>query len=376
MTPSATEIAKRSPQKPGLDLRDPGLAICLSGGGYRALLFHLGALRRLNEVGLLKAASRISSVSGGSIVAAALAIRWDELRFDDAGRAVNFDIVEDSAFSLAAKTLDWRCAAVGVLPGTTGAARLARVLADALGETTLADLPEGSPRFTFNTTNMQTGNLIRWSREYAADYAIGRIERPAVPVATIVAASAAFPPWLSPLRLRDAGQWLSHADGSAVADPPRTLWLTDGGVYDNLGIETAKSFTTVLVSDAGAAFDAGRRIRSGILSQSLRTAFLLNDHVGRLRRRQLVTELTSGMRRGAIWPIGTPLSAYPASRVLECPRDRVSELASTPTRLRRLPESYRYRLANWGYAATDAALHSYVDPDLPQPADFPYPGGV
>ena len=31
-----------------------GTALCLSGGGYRAMLFHLGALWRLNDFGYLK----------------------------------------------------------------------------------------------------------------------------------------------------------------------------------------------------------------------------------------------------------------------------------------------------------------------------------
>ena len=48
------------------------LALCLSGGGYRAALFHLGAVRRLNEVGLLAQFDAIASVSGGSILAAHL----------------------------------------------------------------------------------------------------------------------------------------------------------------------------------------------------------------------------------------------------------------------------------------------------------------
>src|SRR5438105_1009666 len=52
-----------------------GMALCLSGGGFRAALFHLGALRRLNEVGILSQISTFSSVSGGSILAAHLASR-------------------------------------------------------------------------------------------------------------------------------------------------------------------------------------------------------------------------------------------------------------------------------------------------------------
>ena len=49
------------------------IALCLSGGGYRAALFHLGAVRRLNELGVLSKISTIVSVSGGSILAAHLA---------------------------------------------------------------------------------------------------------------------------------------------------------------------------------------------------------------------------------------------------------------------------------------------------------------
>jgi len=51
----------------------PGIALCLSGGGYRAMIFHLGTLLSLNELGFLKKLARVSSVSGGSITAGVLA---------------------------------------------------------------------------------------------------------------------------------------------------------------------------------------------------------------------------------------------------------------------------------------------------------------
>ena len=53
--------------------RKPGFALALSGGGYRAALFHLGFLRRMNEIDLLRQVDAISSVSGGSIINAILA---------------------------------------------------------------------------------------------------------------------------------------------------------------------------------------------------------------------------------------------------------------------------------------------------------------
>jgi hypothetical protein len=50
-------------------------ALWLSGGGFRAALFHLGALTRLNELGLLARTGTVGAVAGGSIVAALLATR-------------------------------------------------------------------------------------------------------------------------------------------------------------------------------------------------------------------------------------------------------------------------------------------------------------
>ncbi|HEX9415372.1 MAG TPA: patatin-like phospholipase family protein, partial [Gaiellaceae bacterium] len=58
------------------DRAEPGIALCLSGGGYRAMLFHLGALWRLNEAGYLPKLDRVSSVSGGSMTNGALALSW------------------------------------------------------------------------------------------------------------------------------------------------------------------------------------------------------------------------------------------------------------------------------------------------------------
>ena len=63
---------------------EPGIALCLSGGGYRAMIFHLGVLWRLYEAASLKSLKRISSVSGGSITSAALALAWSKLSFDPA----------------------------------------------------------------------------------------------------------------------------------------------------------------------------------------------------------------------------------------------------------------------------------------------------
>ena len=60
------------PPAKGEDGPKPGIGIALSGGGYRAMLFHLGFIWRMHDAGILAKADRIASVSGGSITAAAL----------------------------------------------------------------------------------------------------------------------------------------------------------------------------------------------------------------------------------------------------------------------------------------------------------------
>jgi NTE family protein len=84
--------------------REPeaGIGICLSGGGYRAMLYHVGALWRLNEVGLLTKAARISSVSGGSITAAWLARVWAEQKWP------KDSIIPEEDFRITFAGFSWR----------------------------------------------------------------------------------------------------------------------------------------------------------------------------------------------------------------------------------------------------------------------------
>src|SRR5215471_6123345 len=83
-TPSTSpvEFIETDPQDLGLS---EGIALCLSGGGYRAMLFHAGSLWRLNEPGYLSRIDRFSSVSGGSITSGVLASNWSKLDFDGQG---------------------------------------------------------------------------------------------------------------------------------------------------------------------------------------------------------------------------------------------------------------------------------------------------
>jgi NTE family protein len=356
---------------------EQGVALCLSGGGGRAMLFHAGALLRLNELGLLAQLDRVSSVSGGSITAGALAVAWADLDFDDARRATNLTtLVVDPLRALARQRVDVAAFLRGLLPGTSPARELARVLDHALYHgARLADLPDDPPRFVFNAANLASGVLWRFSKPYMRDYRVGEVRDPDLALSIAVAASAAFPPFFSPLRL--AVDPTSYTPGSgSLTDPryQREPALADGGVYDNLGLETAwKRYRTILVSDGGGHLGDDPRPPGDLLRQPVRVMQAIDGQVRALRKRLLIDGYRSGLRDGAYWGIRSNIADYHVADALPCPADATQLLADEPTRLTRMPRRTQERLINWGYAVTDAALRAHVRREASAPGGFPYP---
>jgi NTE family protein len=380
MAPDGVAVAGEQAEDPGRAPAD-GTALCLSGGGYRAMLFHVGALWRLNEVGYLPQLRWVSSVSGGSITAGVLGAGWRDLRFDDHGVATRFDdVLVKPVRRLAATTIDVGAVLGGLLPRSTAGERVAGVYDRLLFHgRTLQDLPadDDGPRFVLNATNLQSGALWRFSRPYMADYRVGRVDHPTVPLATAVAASSAFPPMLSPVVLQvDETAYRPDSRGLPLHGRPytTTVHLSDGGVYDNLGLETAwKRYRTVLVSDGGGQLKPARRPARTWGRHMVRVLKVVDNQVRSLRKRHLIGAFERGEREGAYWGIGTDIADYRLPDALPCPVSTTTALALTPTRLRALPSRRQEALINWGYAVCDAALRRRVDRSIPAPAGFPYP---
>lgn len=365
------------------DAPEDGEALCLSGGGYRAMLFHLGVLWRLEQAGILSRVKRVSSVSGGSITAARLAMCWHRVQPGTPG-ALNrlIEQVVVPVRALAGRTLDADAIVGGIfLPGSIGD-RVAAAYRKALfGDATLQDLPD-APRFVINATNVQSGVLWRFSKPYMGDWRVGRVPHPDLSLATAVAASSAFPPVLSPIEIDLAPGAITPDKTADLQRPPFTtqVVLTDGGVYDNMGLETAwKRYRTLFVSDGGARLNSEEEPKTDWPRHAYRVLDVIDNQVRALRKRAIVAAFRAGAdapggRDGAYWGIGTPFERY-AGRApgLACPPAAVAELAGVPTRLKRLDDRTQDRLINWGYAICDAAVRSHVDPTLSQPTAFPYP---
>ena len=357
---------------------DEDLGLCLSGGGYRAMLFHLGALRRLNDAKLLARLNRLSSVSGGSITAAILGLRWGRLGWRD-GVATNFDeFVLSPVRELARHTIDVSSVIEGFAPFTSVGRRVAHAYREHLfGDATLQSLPNSSgPHFVICATNLESGVLFRFSRRYVADWRVGMISAPEISLADAVAASSAFPPVLSPfvIDLRKAA-WKTVAGNELTTPEYRgKIELSDGGVYDNLGLETVwKRCRTVLVSDGGGHMANDPDPPHDWPRQMMRVLDVIDNQVRDLRKRQTIASYKLGLRSGTYWGIRGDITDYGLSDPLPCPHAQTLALAATPTRLKKLPDLTQERLINWGYAITDAALRQHLDPTIPPATAFPYP---
>jgi NTE family protein len=359
----------------------PGMALCLSGGGYRAMLFHLGALWRLNQLGLMKSLVRVSSVSGGSITAGMLGFAWNRLQFDNNNTATNLEeLVINPIRRLADVTIDEGAIFKGILlPRKTIGDEIADAYRQHLfGDATLQDLPADSegPRFVIDATNVQTKVLWLFSKPFMGDYRVGLIRNPRLDLAIAVGASSAFPPFLSPVVLKlNPADFDPSTKGDLQFEPYTSeVVLTDGGVYDNLGLETAwKGYETILVSDGGGGSSDEPRPKREWLEHVYRVLNLLDSQVRSLRKRQIIGSYQLGLRKGTYWGIRTNIADYKLATAMSCAFDKTLLLANTPTRLKKLDNPLQERIINWGYAVCDAAIRTHVNQDLPQLNGFPYP---
>lgn len=362
----------------------PGIALCLSGGGYRAMLFHVGAVWRLCQLGYLEKLSRVSSVSGGSITAGVLGLGWRALRASSFSETALRDLVVSPIRALARETIDVDSVLTGLLtPGSISDRVTSAYREHLFSHRTLQDLPadDEGPRFVINATNVQSGALFRFSRPYAADYHVGEVRNPSIELAVAVAASSAFPPVLSPCTLTlPPGAFVPFEKSKLIAPPYTTkVVLTDGGVYDNLGLETAwKRYQTILVSDGGGKMAPDPSPAENWASHAYRVLDLIDNQVRSLRKRQLIEsfELPStdvSHRAGTYWGIWTDIERYGLSDATVCSLDRTRELAAVSTRLRRLDDVLQERLINWGFAVCDAAMRKHVVTGGTPPSELPYP---
>lgn len=219
------------------------LGLALSGGGFRAAAFHLGVFRKLEALGLLWKVDLLTCVSGGSIAGGFLALNWGK---DDA-----LDRLEDY---LKTKSIAVSSVLGGIFnPFETRLEKLADTYDKHLFHGAKLEDLSGGPRIYFNATNLATGNMFFFvagenKPTELGEWQLGQNAGGTFPLSHAVAASSAFPPVFPPLRI-DQDQFDGDVD---------FVTLTDGGVYDNLGVNPVfrkrNALDFVIVSDAGKPF--------------------------------------------------------------------------------------------------------------------------
>lgn len=249
------------------------VTLALSGGGSRAIAFHLGCLRALHDRGLLEKVKVLSTVSGGSVIGACFAywaVEFEE--FDrrivnilrkgfnrSIARSVFFsretpkivativcNAIPTIGFGTARITLrmlrsitglptiaieNWLALLSRSLPiwGSLTTAFESSLKRTVFGNATLTQVKRQGLETIINTCDLKTGTAFRFGSNSSGGWRYGRVTDTDVPVAKAVAASAAFPLLLPPLIEK------FNFERAGIVSTQKVS-LTDGGVLENLGV--------------------------------------------------------------------------------------------------------------------------------------------
>jgi NTE family protein len=367
------------------DKKRSGIALCLSGGGFRASLFHLGALRRLNELGVLARLAALSSVSGGSIFSAFLANQCQTHGIPSGLAFANWEAQVAVPFRsfvsrdlrtfpvLAHLLWNWYLPSIRVR-------HVERRYGRRLTRLRLSELPQ-SPEFIICATDLVFGVNWEFRRDGGGDYQAGYATSIAEwPLARAVAASACFPPVFGPVRVGlsanefETGNYRGDKRDKLV----EAVCLSDGGVYDNMGLEPVwKNHEWVLVSDCGAPF--GFQASKTPVRRLLRYTGVVTNQAIALRKRLFFSSLNKEKFRGAYWGIastnqpdevaGGPAKGYSCDLVEEV-------IDKIRTDLDAFTVAEQCVLENHGYLVADDSLRRHaaelLGSAIPAPA-IPHP---
>ena len=332
------------------------------------MLFHLGVLRHLAEVGLLSRVSRLSTVSGGSLLIG-LILQETNLRWPTDTEFLS-DVYTSLRRKLCKRSLQWGAARQLLRPWNWRfLLSRSNLLALALQKEwnvagRLADL-HVDPEWSINGTTAETGRRFRFKRDSIGDYTLGYAGTGNFPLASALAVSAAFPGGFGPLSLdttrfdwQKRHSWDDPAESAGTVKlKHQRLHLYDGGVYDNLGLEPVfdagrgvpkHEGDFILVADAGAPLSTGFNAWALNPWRLKRVSDIMSEQARSLRVRTFMHYLQQRADRGAYVYIGEPVQ----------PDEIVSgrHPAEFPTTLRRVSSDEFDAIAGHGLGVARRAL--------------------
>ncbi len=226
------------------------IGLALSGGGSRAMAFHLGCLRALDDLGILNRVNALSTISGGSVIGAYYAytpgkefaeFESDVRRFLTRGfaRSLLLRLIHQSSCTairnFGAAIVDPFRERMGKQPIFRGYPSRTDLFREVLENEMFRGLKMHSPRrhnfqIVIGACELQTGSAFRFGNSKSGTWRFGELVAEDVDVSFAAAASAAYPIFLPPLDR----QWTFRQNGVELE---YRVVLTDGGVYDNLGLQ-------------------------------------------------------------------------------------------------------------------------------------------
>lgn len=345
---------------------DP-IAVALSGGGIRAMVFHLGVLRYLAEQGRLEQVSKISTVSGGSLLVGMI-FQNHQMNWPDSGTFLH-DTHPSIREVLCSRSMI--LSAVRQLRDPRNCRYLlsrSNLLAEGLKNEwgikgQLNELPV-KPEWSINGTTAESGKRFRFKKDTLGDYTLGYAKPERLPLAFAMAVSAAFPVGFGPLVLdmaqfvwkkRDGwGEPVSNARKVAPETPK--IHLYDGGVYDNLGLEPffdagkavpKNEEAFILASDAGAPLQTGFHRLSINPFRLKRLADIMSDQTRALRVRTFQSYVLNNPDSGVF------LTMLPGNGPGQDEGSNSQFAASFPTTLRKLQSWEFDAIEDHGYQVAE-----------------------
>ena len=326
------------------------IGLALSGGGFRASVFHIGVLTFLAEKKQLENIAYISTVSGGSLLIGLIYSKnnnkWpsskeflDVLAPKLKKQLTESSLIKDTFFSLFFRPSNWKYIFQRV-----------NILAYTLKHvwkvnSKISDIPE-HPKLVINATTSETGKSWRFSNEKMGDYLSGYVKAPNIPLSDVIAISAAFPAGFGPYTIAtNQFKWFNYKtwtskDIKEVQPIYTKLHLYDGGVYDNLGVEPMMSKSNsflrdeidyLIVSDASKPL--GIEPIAFIFRMVKRTIRLLDittDQTRSLRARMLFKEFKKNSS-GLYIKIGLTVDGIFQDKDINCKKEKFVKIHSPNT---------------------------------------------
>lgn len=335
----------------------------------RSALFHVGAIRRWNELGLLSGLHAIHAVGGGALVAGLIAARWQSLGRGLHGEWSYFDaIVAGPIQRLATRRLrfrptlrsylrprNWRKLVSGRF---TPADRLVEILDEQLFRgRRLADVSPFAPEIHWHATNLCSGSRWTFSRAEIGEPVVGYRPAGRVRIAEASAGSMISPATMPPLRLDSRPSSFRDGEIDGVSLSLRaTALLVDGSIQDPLALETAiGEATMILVADGGAGPRPEPAFDDWMGNRLFRSMEIQNQRAVELRRRWLIEMIRSGRLEGAYASLAAQHRDYGRLDTKGYSQAVVEQIVRTPGDLVSFPRRSAELVVNHGYSIADAA---------------------